>query len=66
MKIKYGIEIYWSEIDRVYVAKVPQLKGCMAHGHSYEEAAKNIQEEIGLWIDEAMKEGTKLPHPYPL
>jgi hypothetical protein len=29
---KYEIIIYWSNEDRVFVAEVPELPGCMAHG----------------------------------
>ena len=27
----YGIIIYWCNEDRAFVAKVPELPGCMAH-----------------------------------
>ena len=29
---KYEIIIYWSNEDDAYVAEVPELPGCMAHG----------------------------------
>lgn len=29
---KYEVIIYWSKEDDVYVAEVPQLAGCAAHG----------------------------------
>ena len=29
---KYEINIWWSDEDRLYVAEVPELPGCMAHG----------------------------------
>ena len=35
---KYEIIIFWSEEDAAYVADVPELPGCMAHGNSHEEA----------------------------
>ncbi|CAB1062189.1 Uncharacterized protein Ava_3322, partial [Olavius sp. associated proteobacterium Delta 1] len=35
---RYEIIIYWSNEDQVFVAEVPELPGCMAHGNSYEEA----------------------------
>ena len=29
---KYGIILYWSEEDKLYIAEVPELKGCFADG----------------------------------
>jgi predicted RNase H-like HicB family nuclease len=50
---RYEIIIFWSEEDQAFVADVPELPGCMAHGASYEEALRNTQEAISLWIDTA-------------
>ncbi len=35
---KYEIIIYWNEEDHVFVAEVPELPGCMAHGDTQELA----------------------------
>ena len=35
---KYEIIIYWSNEDPVFIAEVPELPGCMAHGDSQEAA----------------------------
>ncbi len=35
---KYETIIYWNEEDRIFVAEVPELAGCMAHGATPEEA----------------------------
>jgi len=43
---KYEIIIYWSNEDDTYVAAVPELPGCMAHGATYESAAANANEAI--------------------
>ena len=60
---KYQIIINWSEIDRVFVAKVPELPGCMAHGESQETALANIKEAMQLWIDTAQEFGDHIPEP---
>ncbi|HHS49808.1 MAG TPA: type II toxin-antitoxin system HicB family antitoxin [candidate division Zixibacteria bacterium] len=60
---KYEIIIYWSEEDEAFVADVPQLPGCMAHGDSQEEALKNAKEAIQLWIDTAQEFGEPVPKP---
>ncbi|MCI0416256.1 type II toxin-antitoxin system HicB family antitoxin [bacterium] len=47
---KYEIIIYWSNKDQVFVAEVPELPGCLAHGKTHEVALKNVKEAIQLWI----------------
>jgi predicted RNase H-like HicB family nuclease len=41
MMHKYEIVIYWSDDDQAFIAEVPELSGCMAHGNSPDEALKN-------------------------
>ena len=60
---KYGIVLYWSSTDQTYVAEVPELPGCMAHGDTQEAALKNINEATGLWIDSAREFGDSVPEP---
>ena len=40
---KYEIIIYWSDDDKGFVAEMLELKGCTAHGDTYNEALKEIQ-----------------------
>ena len=51
---KYEVIIYWSNEDEAYIADVPELPGCAAHGGSQEEALRNAQDAIGLWLDTAV------------
>jgi predicted RNase H-like HicB family nuclease len=60
---KYEIIIYWSNEDEAFVANVPQLAGCMAHGDTQEEALRNAKEAIQLWIDTAKEFGDSIPEP---
>lgn len=60
---KYEIIIYWSDEDQVYVAEVPELPGCMAHGASQEAALANAQDAIALWLDTAKEYGDPIPSP---
>lgn len=60
---KYEIILYWSEEDKVFVAEVPELPGCMAHGDSQESALANAKEAIRLWIDTAREFGDPIPAP---
>ncbi len=60
---KYEIIIYWSREDQVFVAEVPELLGCMAHGNTQQEALANANEAIQLWIDTAQEFGDPIPVP---
>ncbi len=60
---KYEIIIYWSNEDKAFIAEVPELPGCMAHGKSPEMALKNAKEAIQLWIDTAKEFGDHVPEP---
>ena len=50
---KYEIIIYWSDEDQAFIAEIPELPGCMAHGDSHEAALANIKNAMDLWIDTA-------------
>ena len=60
---KYEIIIYWSNEDQVFVAEVPELLGCMAHGDTQAAALENANEAIQLWIDTANEFGDPVPEP---
>ena len=60
---KYEIIIYWDSNDGVYIAEVPELPSCMAHGSNYGEALKNVKEAIRLWIATAKEYGDPIPEP---
>ena len=60
---KYEIIIYWDNEDSVYIADVPELSGCSAHGITYDDALKNAKEAIQLWIDTAKEFGDPVPEP---
>ena len=63
MDSKYEMIIYWSEEDQTYIAEVPELAGCIADGHTYEEAVKNAKVVIQEWIETAQKLGRPIPQP---
>jgi predicted RNase H-like HicB family nuclease len=60
---KYEVIIFWSNEDKSFIAEVPELPGCMAHGNTSENALKNAQEAIQLWIDTANEFGDPIPEP---
>lgn len=63
LQMKYEIILYWSNEDQVFVAEVPELPGCMAHGESLESALENVKTAIELWLDTAREFGDPIPEP---
>ena len=60
---KYEIILYWSGEDNVFVAEVPELPGCAAHGKTREAALKNSAAAIQLWVKTAQEFGRHVPEP---
>jgi predicted RNase H-like HicB family nuclease len=60
----YSLIIDWSDEDQLYIARAPDLPGCVTHGHTYEEAARKGQEAIESWVDAARADGETLPAPH--
>ena len=58
---KYEIILYCSNQDQTFVAEVPELPRCMAHGDSQEAALKQVKEAIQLWINTAREFGEPVP-----
>ena len=60
---KYELIIYWSDQDNAFLVEVPELPGCMADGETREEALKNANKVIRLWIETAKSLGREIPKP---
>lgn len=63
MTHRYEIIIFWSNDDQAFVADVPELPGCMAHGSSHADALDNAHEAIALWLETAREHGDFIPEP---
>lgn len=61
--IKYEVIICWSKKDDAFIAEVPQLAGCAAHGESQEAPLRNAQDAIGLWLETAREFADPFPEP---
>ena len=46
-----------------FLATVPDLPGCMSDGATREEAARNVEDAIAAWIEEARALGRPIPAP---
>lgn len=63
MTYRYEMIIYWSAEDQTFIAEVPELPGCVAHGGTPNQALSEAQEAIGLWIETAREFGDPVPEP---
>ena len=59
----YHINTFWYPDDKRWVADVPDLKGCSAHGATPEEAMAEAQIAIELWIETALECNLPIPEP---
>ena len=60
---RYEVILYWSAEDDAFVAEVPELSGCVAHGATYEEALAQVIQAAQLWVDTAREFGDPIPEP---
>ena len=60
---KYEVILYYDKDDQIFVAEVPELPGCMAHGSTKAAAVKSAEEAIRLWLETAKEDGIIIPQP---
>ena len=60
---KYSVLIQYDNIDDIYVASIPELQGCTAHGRTQEEAFREVNIVRDMWIETAKEEGVLIPEP---
>ena len=63
MSRQYEVLIQWSDEDHAFVARVPELPGCMAHGSTRAAAQQNIEQAIAFWLETAREYGDLVPEP---
>ena len=57
----YHINLYWSVEDACWIADVPDLKPCSAHGETRAEALARINDAIDGWLETAQDLGMTVP-----
>ncbi len=58
---KYEVIIYWNATDEVFVAEIPELKGCIAHGETHNDALKEVNIVAKEWLKMAKEKGWQIP-----
>ena len=59
----YHINVFWSDEDGCWIADVPDLKYCSAHGDTPAEAIASIQDAMEGWLETAREHGMVIPEP---
>lgn len=61
----YAIEVFWSDEDQCWIADVPDLPFCTAHGPTPHEAVHQVEQAADAWLEAAQKSGRRVPEPSP-
>ncbi len=59
----YHINVFYSEEDECYIADIPDLKFCSAHGETPEEALREVLVAKEGWLAVAQEKGYPIPEP---
>ncbi|MBA2467201.1 MAG: type II toxin-antitoxin system HicB family antitoxin [Sphingomonas sp.] len=62
-KPHYHINLFWSDEDACWIADVPDLRPCTAHGDTPDEAVANIGDAVEGWLAVAKDRGYPIPEP---
>ena len=62
-KPHYHINVFWSDEDGCWIADVPDLKYCSAHGDTPAEATAHVQDAIEGWLETAREHDMPIPEP---
>jgi predicted RNase H-like HicB family nuclease len=59
----YPIEVFWSDEDQSWIADVPDLPYCTAHGATPHEAVAEVEVAAEAWVEAARVTGRPIPEP---
>lgn len=60
---RYHINVFWSAEDQCWIADVPDLRPCSAHGDSPSQAIAEAETAIALWLETAAEHKVAIPEP---
>jgi len=60
---EYHINLFWSEEDQCWIADIPDLKFCSAHGKTPDEALREVQVAKKAWLASAKAHKQRIPKP---
>jgi predicted RNase H-like HicB family nuclease len=60
---KYSFIVQYSDEDTGYIARVPEFRTCSGFGETADEAVRQAQTAIDLFVAEYEAQGQPLPEP---
>ncbi len=60
---RYHINVFWSDDDQCWIADVPDLKFCSAHGETPAKAVAELELAMAAWLETAREHGIPIPEP---
>lgn len=60
---RYHINLFWDADDDCWIADVPDLYPCSAHGNTPAEALAEAEAAIALWVETARANRIAIPEP---
>ena len=63
MQQHYHINVFWYPDDNCWIAEVPDLRPCSAHGKTPSEAVAEAEIAIELWLETAVDNNMPIPEP---
>lgn len=60
---RYHINVFFSPEDKAYIADIPDLKYCSAHGKTPERALRQVLVAMEAWLATARAHGRTIPKP---
>jgi predicted RNase H-like HicB family nuclease len=62
----YPAIVFYSDEDQGYIANAVDLKGCSAFGETPEQALKELETAVELWLSVAEDDHADIPAPSPI
>jgi predicted RNase H-like HicB family nuclease len=60
---RYHINVFWHPDDHCWIADVPDLRPCSAHGETPVQAVTEVMTAIDLWLETAKAADQPVPEP---
>ncbi len=60
---RYHINVFYSDEDRTWIADIPDLRYCSAHGPTPEQAVAEVEKAREAWLEVARSDGRAIPTP---
>ncbi len=59
----YTVEVWYSAEDKAFLARVPEVQGCIADGKTRQEAINEVEIVFNLMAETIIENGDPIPAP---